>query len=215
VSRIATATPAGRSRDPRNPKHAVGGALDPGKHRGVCPGLASLGIDPAQTRVKTRFAGGNNVNADTELHNYRPSHSSLRDQPQTASSNGETTMRFKSKKRAGFTLVEIMVVTSLIGLLSTLAVPAALRARNHAAIETIRTNLRVIEDSKALWATESRSGIGAVPTSTDLEDYIKGHSLPHSVMGETYTLNAIGTPVTATLTFAVGPLPAGQVITLE
>jgi prepilin-type N-terminal cleavage/methylation domain-containing protein len=124
-------------------------------------------------------------------------------------------MRIKSKRRAGFTLVEIMIVTSLIGLLSTLAVPAAVRARDRAALGTIQSHLRVIEDSKALWATESRSGIGALPPPTELESYIKGNRLPRSVAGETYAVNTIGSPATATLTYAVGGLPAGEVITLE
>ena len=124
-------------------------------------------------------------------------------------------MRIKSKRRAGFTLVEIMIVTSLIGLLSTLAVPAAVRARDRAALETIQSHLRVIEDSKALWATESRSGNGALPPPTELESYIKGNRLPRSVAGETYAVNTIGSPATATLTYAVGGLPAGEVITLE
>ena len=48
------------------------------------------------------------------------------------------------KKILGFTLVEIMIVVTIIGILASLAVPAFQRARWKALETSIRNNLRQI-----------------------------------------------------------------------
>jgi prepilin-type N-terminal cleavage/methylation domain-containing protein len=124
-------------------------------------------------------------------------------------------MRISSKKTGGFTLLEIMIVVAIIGLLSALVAPHALRARERACIETIRSNLRIIEDSKSLWAAEQGVSTGVQPQPTDLVAYFKGEQLPPSIAGETYNINPVGTIATATLSQGLVNLPAGAQLRLE
>lgn len=53
-------------------------------------------------------------------------------------------MNINEKKVRGFTLVEIMIVVTIIGILASLAVPAFQRARWKAIETSIRNNLRQI-----------------------------------------------------------------------
>ncbi len=50
------------------------------------------------------------------------------------------------RNRAGFTLVEIMIVVSIIGLLSVIAIPSFLKARNRAQVTRVANDLRVFAD---------------------------------------------------------------------
>jgi len=124
-------------------------------------------------------------------------------------------MRIQSKKARGFTLTEIMIVVAIIGLLTALVAPRALRARERACIETIRSNLRIIEDSKSVWAAERRVSTGAQPLPTDLVAYFKGDHLPQPVAGETYNINPVGTIATATLSQGLVDIPAGTHLGLD
>ena len=51
---------------------------------------------------------------------------------------------------AAFTLIEIMIAVALIGLLTTISVPPLLRANRSAQRNTIRNNLRVIDQARTL-----------------------------------------------------------------
>lgn len=62
--------------------------------------------------------------------------------------------------QAGFTLVEIMIVVSIIGLLAAVAVPSLAKAREKSlAVATVR-DLRVFEDALHMYAMEN----GGYPT---------------------------------------------------
>jgi prepilin-type N-terminal cleavage/methylation domain-containing protein len=68
----------------------------------------------------------------------------------------------------GFTLLEIMIVTSIIGLLATIAIPAFIKARTRSVTTTCINNLRQIDDTKAQWALETHQSPGAAPVDGDL-----------------------------------------------
>jgi hypothetical protein len=108
-----------------------------------------------------------------------------------------------------------MIVVAIIGLLAALIVPNAMRARERSCIEVIRSNLRIIEDSKGIWATENRASSGTAVDQVDLEPYLKGEVFPEPVAGEVYNVNAVGDRSSATLTKALVDLPAGTELTLE
>jgi prepilin-type N-terminal cleavage/methylation domain-containing protein len=124
-------------------------------------------------------------------------------------------MRIRPKKSGGFTLLEIMIVVAIIGLLTALVAPHAMRARERACIETIQSNLRIIEDSKCIWAMERRVNTGTEPQVMDLVDYIKGQQLPQPVAGETYNINPVGVLASATLNQSLVDLPEGTELTLN
>lgn len=131
-------------------------------------------------------------------------------------SNKIHVMKIKALNEGGFTLVEIMIVVVIIGLLAAIAVPNFMTARNTAQLNAIVNNLRIVEGGKDTWALESKKGSGATPANTDLAPYIKGNSMPKPVVGETYNINVVGTPATASLpgTVKLGTIAVGGTVTL-
>jgi prepilin-type N-terminal cleavage/methylation domain-containing protein len=58
-------------------------------------------------------------------------------------------------KRAGFTLVEIMIVVAIIALLAAIAVPGFLRARKRSQASKILNDLRMIDGAVDQYAIEN------------------------------------------------------------
>jgi len=69
-------------------------------------------------------------------------------------------MQIKTNAKAGFTLVEIMIVVAIIGLLAAIAIPNFVKARENAQLNSIFNNLRIIEGAKDQWALENKKGTG-------------------------------------------------------
>lgn len=57
-------------------------------------------------------------------------------------------------RSAGFTLTEIMIVVSIVGLLSTMALPQVAKARKRAQAVATVNDLRIFEDALNLYAME-------------------------------------------------------------
>jgi len=83
-------------------------------------------------------------------------------------------MKNKVSRKAGFTLVEIMIVVAIIGLLAAIAIPNFVRARTTSQQNACINNLRLIDGAKQQWALEQRQGATATPQGTDLQPYL-GH----------------------------------------
>ena len=75
-------------------------------------------------------------------------------------------------KRAGFTLVEIMIVVAIIALLASIAVPNFLRSRKRSQATQILEDLRVIDSAVDLYAIENNKASGN-PAFADIQAYIK------------------------------------------
>ncbi|MBA3962994.1 MAG: prepilin-type N-terminal cleavage/methylation domain-containing protein [Chthoniobacterales bacterium] len=78
-----------------------------------------------------------------------------------------------SKKRGGFTLVEIMIVVAIIALLAAIAVPGFLRARKRSQASTIINDLRMIDAAVDQYAIENNKSTGAVVGTNDWILYLK------------------------------------------
>jgi prepilin-type N-terminal cleavage/methylation domain-containing protein len=124
-------------------------------------------------------------------------------------------MRIQPKTTGGFTLIEVMVTVAILGLLAGISVPNVMKSRDQAALKTILSNLRLVEEAKEVWALQAHATTGALPGEADLADYIRGDSLPTPVMGEVYNINEIGVPASATLAVKLGNIPAGGTVSLD
>jgi prepilin-type N-terminal cleavage/methylation domain-containing protein len=76
-------------------------------------------------------------------------------------------------RRAGFTLVEIMIVVGIITLLATLALPGLLRARKRAQASRVKDDLRLIEAAVDQYAIETQRQPGAFVSVSDWTAYLK------------------------------------------
>lgn len=79
-------------------------------------------------------------------------------------------------KRAGFTLVEIMIVVAVIALLAAIAVPGFLRARKRSQASAVKNDLRMIDAAIAQYAIETNKKTGDPVYVDDWMDYVKENS---------------------------------------
>jgi prepilin-type N-terminal cleavage/methylation domain-containing protein len=77
-----------------------------------------------------------------------------------------------SSWKAGFTLVEIMIVVAIIGLLAAIAIPNFVRARTTAQQNACINNLRQIDGAKQQWALENRASTTATPVDSNIQPYL-------------------------------------------
>src|SRR5436305_1332339 len=119
-------------------------------------------------------------------------------------------MNTQTSRKAGFTLVEIMIVVAIIGLLAAIAIPNFVKARTTAQQNACINNLRQIDDAKQRWALETNQSIGAVPTQGDVQVYLgrsAGGVWPSCPNQGSYTINAVPLPPTCSLSAEGHALP--------
>ena len=110
--------------------------------------------------------------------------------------------------RRGFTLVEIMIVISIIALLATIAMPNYLRSRKRAQATQILEDLRLIDSGVDLYALEYSKVGGHAVGWLDVQNYLKAGSRLYAsggvdILGNAYTMpNVDGKPTVPAATFA-------------
>ena len=76
-------------------------------------------------------------------------------------------------KRAGFTLVEIMIVVAIIALLAAIAVPGFLRARKRSQASKVLNDLRLISGAVDQYAIENGKKSGEPVPVAAWTNYLK------------------------------------------
>src|SRR5205809_6674818 len=116
-------------------------------------------------------------------------------------------MQVTKSRKAGFTLVEIMIVVAIIGLLAAIAIPNFVKARTASQKSARIANLKQIDGAKATWALEQKK----VTTDTMDDPDLSGATLyirtkPACPASGTHTLRDVGTTPTRSAPAAAGHL---------
>ena len=97
------------------------------------------------------------------------------------------------RKKNGFTLVEVMIVVSIIAMLLAIAMPSFVKTRDSARTNSCLANLKAVEWAKVQWAMEYRKYDGDTVAWGDIAPTYMKASV-NCPWGFAYTLQPVGTP---------------------
>ncbi|MGD9874391.1 MAG: competence type IV pilus major pilin ComGC [Kiritimatiellia bacterium] len=107
-------------------------------------------------------------------------------------------------KNKGFTLVEIVLVVSIIGMLASIAIPTFIRARRTAQTTSCMNNLRLISSAKEQCALETGKTAGDPVTEAEIADFFR-RGFPSCPAKGIYSVNPVGTDPACTVEGHVCP----------
>lgn len=73
----------------------------------------------------------------------------------------------------GMTLLEVIIVLSIIGILVTIVMPTFNRPRERVQASLCTSNLRQLRDAKQIWSIDHNKAVDDTPTPEDLAPYLR------------------------------------------
>ncbi len=104
--------------------------------------------------------------------------------------------KLNNSRRAGFTLVELMIVVAIIALLASIAIPSALRARKRSQATSTLATIRLIDGAKDQWAIENGKKGGDAVLPADIKPYVKVGSKLEADLTAGAAKDALGNAIT-------------------
>jgi len=98
-----------------------------------------------------------------------------------------------------FTLVEILIVVSIIALLAAIGIPSFIGSREGAKEQMKLVNIATVNAAKDQWSILYNKSVGETVVFSDIEDFLGGGIDDESdlkVGDDSITINPIGTPAT-------------------
>jgi prepilin-type N-terminal cleavage/methylation domain-containing protein len=95
------------------------------------------------------------------------------------------------QKLAGFTLLEVMVISAIVGIMAMIAVPNFIKARVTAQQKMCIKNLHSLSETKQQWGFENKRPATAIPTPAQLQVYYGKSRMPVCPSQGTYSLRAL------------------------
>ena len=117
-------------------------------------------------------------------------------------------MKIRTSRKAGFTLVEIMIVVAIIGLLAAIAIPNFIKARTTSQMNACINNLRQIDGAIQQWALENNQSSTAPVDSAAVTPYLGRGSagqFPTCPAGGSYSLSDVSAKPTCNITAHILP----------
>jgi len=106
----------------------------------------------------------------------------------------------RRKSKNGFTIVETIIIATIIGIFAATVIPNLNRARTYSQRDQCIVNMRRIALAKEHWSIETAAGDDDTPTSAELYAYIEGGTSnlkcsldPNSSFYTSYIINDMST----------------------
>lgn len=122
-------------------------------------------------------------------------------------------MHSTTNRWSGSALTDILNVIVVLGFFTLAAFNFKTHRETHQ-LSRVVVNLRIIEGAKDQWAISNKKNVGVTPEPKDLAPYLRNGSFPPAVVGETYRVNPVGTPATATTRVKLRKYRPGNTITI-
>jgi type II secretory pathway pseudopilin PulG len=108
-------------------------------------------------------------------------------------------MKIKANKRAGITLLEILVVLGIIGSVTAIAIPSSVRAKSVSRKNLCISNLRLLDGAVQVWAMETSQTADAAVTADDVMPYLDTVTIcpaGGTTISNSYTLTTVSQQAT-------------------